>query len=117
MHPAFLTSSSSSLRWNRAGVLAAAAVAAASLGGGMAARGDTYANNGQQALNVATSWFDVTTNSNAATPPGAADIASFDSHSALVTATTFQLGTPTTWLGLLVTNPGRRSRSTMGQIR
>ena len=90
----------------RAGALALA-VMAASFGASVAAHADTYGNNGGTTLNLAGSWIDETTgNAPAANPPGALDIAQFDSHSALTAATLFQLGAPTTWLGLVVQNPG-----------
>ncbi|MGN6370129.1 MAG: autotransporter-associated beta strand repeat-containing protein [Phycisphaerae bacterium] len=89
------------------GAVLALAVMTASFYGGISSRADTYANNGGTTLNTPGSWIDLTNPGNTGIGmPGAADLAQFDSHSALAGATTFSLGSPTSWLGLLVTNPG-----------
>src|SRR5690349_13687870 len=76
--------------------LAAAAAVASLLGGRSAARADVYGNlNGATDLSQAASWFDETTNAGAVAPPGASDIARWDSLAALGAATTFTLGVPT----------------------
>jgi autotransporter-associated beta strand protein len=67
------------------------------------ARADVYGNNGGTALNLAASWADETTNTNPAlNPPGATDIAQWDSLSA---GGTFNLGAATSWQGIVITNP------------
>ncbi len=82
------------------------AVVAASCGASLSAHADTYANNGGTSLNAPGSWIDLTTPGNTGIGvPGATDIASFDSNDANAAPTTYNLGAPTSWLGLLVSNP------------
>lgn len=107
MSPVSATVVGTSRRFLNVANLLTLAVVAASAGLGGSARGDTYASNGATTLNVASSWIDLTNPGNTGIGlPGATDIAAFDSHAALVTATTFSLGAPTSWQGLLIQNPG-----------
>jgi fibronectin-binding autotransporter adhesin len=82
-------------------------VIAASLGSGISAWADTYGNNGGTLLSSPGSWIDETTPANSGLfAPGSADIAAFDFNAGLVSPTSFALGAPTSWLGLLIQNPG-----------
>ncbi len=98
-----------------AGALAFAVVAA-SFGASLSARADTYANNGGNNLTLSSSWIDLTNPGNTGVAaPGAADIASFDSNANLAAATIYTLGSPTTWGGILVQNPGNAVTIDFGQ--
>ena len=95
----------SSRRFNKRDAAFAFAVVAASFGATLSARADTFGNNGGSTLNVSSSWIDETNAANSAVP-GSADIAAFDGNALLTVPTTYSLGAPASWLGLLVANPG-----------
>jgi autotransporter-associated beta strand protein len=85
----------------------ALAVIAASLGSGVASWADTYGSNGGTPLNLPASWIDETVPTNTGIGvPGATDIAAFDSNANLTAATSFFLGAPTSWKGILIQSPG-----------
>ncbi len=75
------------------------------------ARGDTYGNiyetdGGITDLNSSSAWTDESSSTTDSPPPGASDIAQFDSNTGLTSTTTFALGGETSWLGVSVLNPG-----------
>ncbi len=70
-------------------------------------RADTYGNNGNTVLDVASSWIDETVPANTGVDvPSSTDIAQWDSNAGLSSTTTFTLGASTAWEGISVINPG-----------
>jgi fibronectin-binding autotransporter adhesin len=69
--------------------------------------GNAYSTDGSiTTLNTAGAWTDETSPATDSPPPGASDIAQFDSLTGLSAPTTFSLGGATSWLGLSLTTPG-----------
>ena len=97
-----------------AGALAFAVVAA-SFGASLSARADTFGNNGGNLLSSPGSWINETPAGTHVAPPGATDIAAFDTNAALTAATIYTLGAPTTWAGIQVVNPGAAVTIDFGQ--
>ena len=91
--------------------LMALSAATAFAGWAASSRADTFGNiwttDGHlTTLNTSTAWTDETASPTDSAPPGASDVAQFDSGTGLTAATTFTLGSNTTWGGVSVVAPG-----------
>jgi autotransporter-associated beta strand protein len=98
-----------SLRSQR--TLAALSAATGLVGFAASLHADTFGNiwgtdGNITTLNTPGAWTNETPGGANTPPPGSADIAQFDTGTALTSPTTFTLGTSTSWLGLSVISPG-----------